>query len=135
MHRAVYDRLIRETLDNLPEDLRSRIHNVEIVIEERPTRTQLQAAGLRPPQTLFGLYQGIPLQARGAWYGNVLPDKITIFRRPIEAHSRNDDDLVRIVRQTVLHEIGHYFGLGEERLHEIEEGWSQQLGRAMPALE
>ncbi len=123
MRRAVYERLVREALNDLPDELRSRIQNVEIVIEDRPSREQLSAAGLRPPATLLGLYQGIPLKERGSWYGNVLPDKITIFRRPIEARCRTWDDLVRTVRQTVLHEIGHYFGLSEPRLQEIERAW------------
>ncbi len=123
MKRDAYERLVQETLGNLPHELRSRISNLEIVIEDRPSREQLRAAGIQPPMTLFGLYQGVPLKDRGAWYGNVLPDKITIFRKPIEAHSRTWDDLVRIVRQTVLHEIGHHFGLSEERLRQIEQSW------------
>jgi predicted Zn-dependent protease with MMP-like domain len=125
MKHAVYERLVRETLDSLPEDLRSRIQNLEIVIEDRPNREQMRSARIQPPMTLLGLYQGIPLTGRGAWYGNVLPDKITIFRKPIEAQCQSWDDLIRIVRQTVLHEIGHYFGLGEERLREIERTWRQ----------
>lgn len=125
MRVEVYERLVRDALADLPEELRSRIQNVQIVIEDRPSREQLRAAGIRPPATLFGLYQGVPLSARGAWYGNVLPDKITIFRKPIEAHSSTPEDVARIVRQTVLHEIGHYFGLSEERLREIEQHWSK----------
>ncbi len=126
MDIEVYERLVQEALDDLPDELRSRIQNVEIVIEDRPTRQQLHAAGVHPPVTLFGLYQGIPLKARGAWYGNVLPDKITIFRRPIEAYSPTWEALVRTVRHTVLHEIGHYFGLSEAQLREIENGWKKQ---------
>jgi predicted Zn-dependent protease with MMP-like domain len=125
MKYAVYERLVQETIDDLPEDLRDRIQNLQIVIEDRPSREQMRAAGIRPPLTLFGLYQGVPMTARGGWYGNVLPDKITLFRKPIEAHSRDWDDLVRIVRETVLHEIGHYFGLSEDRLREIERNWRQ----------
>lgn len=123
MKPQVYERLVQETLDNLPDDLRTQIRNVAIVIEDRPTRQQLRDAGVRPPTTLYGLYQGVPLMNRGAWYGNVLPDKITIFRKPIEASSRSWEDLVRVVRQTVLHEIGHYFGLSEQRLREIESSY------------
>lgn len=123
MKAEVYEQLVQEALDSLPDDLRSQLRNVAIVIEDRPTRRQLSEAGLRPPQTLFGLYQGIPQTGRGAWYGNVLPDKITIFRKPIEAYSRSGDDIVRTVRETVLHEIGHHFGLSEQRLRDIEQGW------------
>lgn len=123
MKAEVYEQLVQETLDSLPDDLRSQLRNVAIVIEDRPTRRQLSDAGVQPPQTLFGLYQGIPQTGRGAWYGNVLPDKITIFRKPIEAYCRTWDEFVRTVRQTVLHEIGHHFGLSESRLRDIERGW------------
>ena len=125
MKAEVYEQLVQEALDSLPDDLRSQLRNVAIVVEDRPSRRQLSEAGLRPPQTLFGLYQGIPQTGRGAWYGNVLPDKITIFRKPIEAYSHTWDDVVRMVRQTVLHEIGHHFGLSENRLRQIEQGWQQ----------
>ncbi len=123
MKAEVYELLVQETLNSLPDDLRGQLRNVAIVVEDRPSRRQLAEAGMRPPQTLFGLYQGIPQTGRGAWYGNVLPDKITIFRKPIEAYSRSWDDVVRLVRETVLHEIGHHFGLSENRLREIEQGW------------
>jgi predicted Zn-dependent protease with MMP-like domain len=123
MKVEIYERLVQEVIDDLPEELRSKIQNVQIVVEDRPTREQLRAAGVRPPATLFGLYQGIPLKARGAWYGNVLPDKITLFRKPIEAHSATSEALARTVRHTVLHEIGHYFGLTEEQLRAIEQKW------------
>ena len=126
MRIEVYERLIDEAVADLPEDLRSRIHNLEIVVEDRPTRSQLRAAGVSPPATLLGLYQGIPLTGRGSWYGNVLPDKITIFRKPIEAQSVSWDDFVRIVRETVLHEIGHHFGLSDARLYEIERDWRRR---------
>ena len=126
MKREVYERLVQEAVADLPEELRSRIQNLAIVIEDRPTRVQLRDAGVQPPATLFGLYQGIPLRSRGGWYGNVLHDKITIFRRPIEAFSHDWDDLVRIVRETTLHEIGHYFGLTEEQLRQIEIVWRQR---------
>ena len=125
MKPEVYERLVQQAIDSLPDDIRSQLDNVAIVIEDRPSREQLHAAGIQPPQTLFGLYQGIPHTGRGSWYGNVLPDKITIFRKPIEAYSPTWDDLVRTVRQTVLHEIGHHFGLSDERLREIERTWRQ----------
>jgi predicted Zn-dependent protease with MMP-like domain len=138
MKVEVYERLIDEAVADLPEELRSRIQNLEIVIEDRPTRAQLRAAGVYPPSTLLGLYQGIPLTGRGSWYGNVLPDKITIFRKPIEAQSADWDDFVRVVRETVLHEIGHHFGLSDARLHEIERDWRRRdsrpsMGGGLPA--
>lgn len=126
MRKDVYERIVQDALSDLPGDLRSRIQNVAIVIEDRPTREQLRAAGLQPPMTLLGLYQGVPLKDRGSWYGNVLPDKITIFRKPIEAQSPTWEALVRTVRQTVLHEVGHYFGLSEEQMQRIEQEWRAQ---------
>ena len=129
MRRAFYERVVRETLDSLPDYLRSSIQNVAIVIEDRPSREQMHDAHIEPPMTLFGLYQGIALTARGAWYGNVLPDKITIFRKPIEQYGRTADDVARIVSETVLHEIGHHFGLNEAQLHEIEQQRQVQLDR------
>lgn len=126
MRRAFYERVVRETLDSLPDYLRSSIQNVAIVIEDRPSREQMHDAHIEPPMTLFGLYQGIALTARGAWYGNVLPDKITIFRKPIEQYGRTVDDVARIVSETVLHEIGHHFGLGEVQLREIEQHRQEQ---------
>jgi predicted Zn-dependent protease with MMP-like domain len=130
MRRDFYERVVQETLDSLPDYLRSSIQNVAIVIEERPSRQQLHDAHIEPPMTLFGLYQGIALTQRGAWYGNVLPDKITIFRKPIEQYGRTSDDIAQIVYDTVLHEIGHHFGLNEAQLREIEQQRpAQQAGR------
>jgi predicted Zn-dependent protease with MMP-like domain len=121
MRRTFYERIVQETLDSLPDYLRSSMQNVAIVIEDRPSRQQMHDAHIEPPMTLFGLYQGIALTARGAWYGNVLPDKITIFRKPIEQYGRTVADVARIVSDTVLHEIGHHFGLNEAQLREIEQ--------------
>lgn len=126
MRRAFYERVVQETLDSLPDYLRSSIQNVAIVIEDRPSREQMHDAHIEPPMTLLGLYQGIALTARGAWYGNVLPDKITIFRKPIEQYGRSVADVARIVSDTVLHEIGHHFGLTEAQLHEIEQRRQEQ---------
>ena len=81
--REEFENLVRQALDNLPEFFKEKLHNVEVVVADRPTMAELQAVGLKPGQTLFGLYQGIPLTRRTSHYGLVLPDKITIYRLPI----------------------------------------------------
>ena len=101
----------QDALDSLPSDLSARMSNVEIVVEDEPP------AG----QRLLGLYQGVPLTQRGSNYGGVLPDKITIYRRPlIRLFGRDPDRLRREVRRVVLHEIAHHFGISDERLIEID---------------
>ena len=111
-----YERLIQEALDSLPADLRSQIANVEIAVEDEP-----------PPGTHYlGLYQGIPLTRRGGGYGlpqysGALPDRITVFRGPLERHYGSDPErLAQEIRHVVLHEIAHYFGISDERLIEID---------------
>jgi len=123
MSRQRFRRLIRQALRALPEEFRCQLQNVEFVIEDRPDPDTAQKATGDPAGPVFGLYTGIPLTQRGSWYGNVLPDKITLYREPILAWARDDDDLARIVRETVYHEIGHYFGFSEEKLQQIESGW------------
>ena len=108
-----------EALDDLPPDIQEKLENVEVVVEWQPTPVQLHHLGLRPGHTLFGLYEGVPLTGRTSHYGLVLPDKITIFRQPIEAHCRSDEQVRQVVRRTVLHELAHHFGISDERLREL----------------
>jgi predicted Zn-dependent protease with MMP-like domain len=96
-----------------------RVHNVDIVVERRPTARERKAAGIGPGQTLLGLYQGIPLTQRGESYNLVAPDKINIYQEPIEEMCATDDDVREQVRKTVLHELGHYFGIDDARLGEL----------------
>jgi predicted Zn-dependent protease with MMP-like domain len=98
------------------------MQNIAIVVEDEPSDAQLAAVGLDAREdTLLGLYEGIPLTDRGWTHGNVLPDKITLFQGPIEADSDSDDDVVVAIGETLIHEIGHYFGLSEEEIEAIEE--------------
>ncbi len=107
----------------LPPGLMERVHNVDIVIERRPTAMDRKAARIGPRSTLLGLYHGIPLTHRGENYNLVPPDKISIYQEPIEDMCGDDPDLVREqVRKTVLHELGHYFGISDERLDELGMG-------------
>jgi predicted Zn-dependent protease with MMP-like domain len=93
--------------------------NVDVVIEAWASRGEMEKAGLSPDETLFGLYEGVPLTERTTRYGLVLPDKITIYQGPIEAYCRSAEEVRRKVRQVVMHELGHHFGISDERLREL----------------
>lgn len=106
-----------EALDDLPKKFAKRIENVEIVVEDEPSSSQLRQLGLDPRrETLFGLYQGVPLSQRGTSYGMTLPDKITIFYRPLVRTFHSPDAIRREVTRTVVHEVGHYFGLDDDEI-------------------
>jgi predicted Zn-dependent protease with MMP-like domain len=106
-----FEQLVEEAIASLPEDLAEFMSNVGIVVEDEPPD------GL----PLLGLYQGLPLTRRGSAYAGVPPDKITIYRGPLERIARGDDDRLRAeVRRVVLHEIAHHFGISDERLREID---------------
>jgi predicted Zn-dependent protease with MMP-like domain len=108
--------LVEAAVESLPARFRDRLENVEFVVEETPRGDELSDSGL-----LLGLYQGTPLPARGeGWYGS-LPDRIMIFRRPIEARARSATELAQLVREVVVHEVAHYFGIDDDRLEEL--GW------------
>ena len=114
-----FEVLVAEALDGLPPDIQAKLENVEVVVERRPSPAQLQRLGLGPRRSLFGLYEGIPHTRRTSGYNMVLPDKITIFRQPIEAHCQSDEQVKQVVRRTVLHELAHHFGISDERLREL----------------
>lgn len=117
MLRPRFERLVAEALDSLPAEIATRMENVDVVVERYPTRRQLAAGGVPRGQTLLGLYEGVPLTERTASYGLVLPDKITIFQGPIEAYCRTDAEIRDQVRQTIIHEVAHHFGISDEALH------------------
>ena len=96
--------------------------NVDVVVEDRASGKLLSGMGLQSPFQLLGLYQGVPLDRRGFYYGNVLPDKITLFQIPIESICRTKEEIAERVREVVIHEVGHYFGLSDERLRQLERG-------------
>jgi predicted Zn-dependent protease with MMP-like domain len=118
--REEFEDLVREALDELPEEFADRLDNVEIVIEDEPEPELLRSMGMDPRRdTLFGLYQGVPLHLRGTSYGGILPDKITIFYRPLLRACRTPDRIRRQVRITVIHEIGHFFGLNDKVIRDL----------------
>lgn len=118
-----FNNLIAESLDELPEEYTSRLNNVLITYEHDPSPAQREKLNLRCNETLFGLYEGIPLPARGSGYNMVLPDKITIFKNPMLHATHDDTSLKAQVKHTLWHEIAHYFGLNHDRIHEIERNW------------
>lgn len=120
--RKEFEELAILALERLPKFIRNRMENVDVVIEDRASPDLLSEMGLRSPSDLLGLYQGIPLDQRGFYYGNVLPDKITLFQDPIESTCKTKEEIEEKVREVVIHEVGHYFGLDEERLEELENG-------------
>ena len=121
MDRERFEWLVAKALDDLPDEFRERMDNVDVAVQDEPTSRQLADAGLKRGETLLGLYEGVPLTRRSHGYGFVMPDKVTIFQKPIEAICKNDAQVVAEVRRVVLHEIAHHFGISDDRLHEL--GW------------
>ncbi|MBI2613187.1 MAG: metallopeptidase family protein [Candidatus Levybacteria bacterium] len=110
-----FGELVREALDLLPSEFAEKLNNVAVIVQDNPTDGQLRELGLSKKDVLFGLYRGIPQTKRGS-YSGVLPDKITIFKKAIEAVAKTDEEIKVKVRDTVIHEIGHHFGLSDEDL-------------------
>ncbi len=115
-----FEQLVTTAIDAIPQKYADNMQNVGFVIENAPTHEQHQRLHLFHGQTLYGLYEGIPLTQRGGNYSGVLPDKITIFKNPMLAMAYNLEDLTAIVKNTVWHEVAHHFGLGHGRIHELE---------------
>jgi predicted Zn-dependent protease with MMP-like domain len=120
MREREFQRLVAEAWRRIPREFRDRVHNLAIVVEPEPTPAQLRTAGVRPPATLLGLYEGVPLTQRGSWYQMVLPDKISLFQGPIEREARRPGDLPRVIYETLWHELAHYFGMDEPQVRRAE---------------
>lgn len=116
LRRAEFERLVAQAVESLPPKFLTRLENVDVLVEDEPTEEDLELAGVEPGNTLLGLYHGVPQSQRGPWYGNLLPDRIVIYQRPIEAVARNRREIRREIRITLMHEIGHHFGLAEDDL-------------------
>src|SRR5712691_12179527 len=121
MTRAEFERHVSDALATIPKRFRDAMRNIAIVVEDEPARTLLREMDIDPPDTLFGLYQGVPLTERRWDYGNALPDRILLFQGPHERDAADHEDLIGSIAETLIHEIGHYFGLSEEQIEEIEE--------------
>jgi len=120
METEAFEELVGEAVAMLPEEFRSRMENVEVLVDRWPTREQRRSVGLRPTETLFGLYEGVPRTHRATQYNLVMPDRIWIFQGPIEeAFGTDPSRLRREVGRVVLHEIAHHFGIDDDRLREL----------------
>jgi predicted Zn-dependent protease with MMP-like domain len=119
--RKQFERLVAEALASIPRRFKKAMQNIAIVVEDEPSAELLEEMEIEPPDTLLGLYQGTPLTERGWGHGNALPDRVLIFQGPHERDSDDEDDLVVAIGETLIHEIGHYFGMSEEQIEEIEE--------------
>jgi predicted Zn-dependent protease with MMP-like domain len=113
-----FEALVAEALDGLPESFMRHMQNVEVIVEAWPAARTLRDAGVPRGETLFGLYEGIPLTERTTSYGNVLPDRITIFQGPIESACASEDEVRAEVQDTVVHEFAHFFGIGDDELRQ-----------------
>jgi len=120
MDRDKFEELVKQGIKTIPQRFLKKLNNVDIVIEDEPTEEQVKKLKLGKGAKLFGLYQGVPQTKRG-YYSWVLPDKITIFKKPIEEVALSEKEIREKVKETVWHEIAHHFGLGEERVRRAKK--------------
>ena len=121
MEREKFETLLVRAIDNLPPEFRSKLENVDVCVEDWPTSGQLKKLRVGYSSQLLGLYQGVPQIKRSRRYGMVLPDKISIFQKPIEAQCRSDAEIEMKLAEVVRHEIAHHFGIDEKTLRRIED--------------
>ena len=119
METQRFEQLVATAIDNLPGEFRERLENIDVVVADEPTRGQLRQSHIKRNETLLGLYEGIPLTVRSAGYSFVIPDKITIFQKSIEAACKNDTQIIAEITRVVRHEIAHHFGIDDDRLEEL----------------
>jgi predicted Zn-dependent protease with MMP-like domain len=121
MTRGAFERLVAEAVTLIPKRFRREMQNLALVVEDEPSAELLEEMEIEPPDSLYGLYQGTPLPERSWAFGNALPDRITIYQRPIEEDCDDEDEMRAVIGETLIHEVGHYFGMSEEEIEEIEE--------------
>jgi len=116
MRKSEFEKIVEKGIDAIPKKFLEKLNNIAIVIEDEPTPKQLKTLKIRQGWTLFGLYEGIPQVKRNSGYTAVLPDKITIFKKPIENAAKNEKEIIEMVKNTVWHEIAHHFGMDENEV-------------------
>jgi len=129
VNRAAFEQRVADALASIPRKFRDAMENIAIVVEDEPAPELLDDMEIEPPDTLLGLYEGTPLTERGWGYGNRLPDRVLIFQGPHERESEDEEDLVVCIAETLIHEIGHYFGMSEEQIEDIEQRYWRTRGR------
>jgi len=121
VNREKFERLVAEDVQLIPRRFRREMQNLALVVEDEPSDELLEEMEIEPPDSLYGLYQGTPLPERSWAFGNSLPDRITIFQKPIEEDCEDEDEIRAVIGETLIHEVGHYFGMSEEEIEAIEE--------------
>ena len=121
MTREAFKQLVAEAVMLIPKRFRREMKNLALVVEDDPPPELLDEMEIEPPDSLYGLYHGTPLPERTWGFGNTLPDRITLYQRPIEEDCEDDDEIRAVIGETLIHEVGHYFGMSEEEIEEIEE--------------
>lgn len=120
MKKEEFERLVEEALARLPKKFKKYIDNLAVIVEEGPSRELYERTESSPFSTLLGHYHGVPFKHRGPFYGNIAPDVIVVYQKPIESICSTDEEIRKKVREVIFHEIGHYFGLSDPELREIE---------------
>lgn len=127
MDRHAFEALVADAVRLIPGRFRRAMQNLALVVEDAPSDDLLAEMGIDPPDSLYGLYSGTPLTERDWSYGNHLPDRITLYQRPIEEDSDDLDDIRAMIGETLIHEVGHYFGLSEDEIEAIESQYWRGL--------
>ncbi len=120
MKREKFEKLAEEALAKIPKKFKKLISNLAVLVEEKASREIFEKTGSTPLSSILGHYHGVPFKHRGPFYGNITPDVIVIYQKPIESICSTEEEIKKKVREVVFHEIGHYFGLSEKELREIE---------------
>ena len=128
MKQPEFEKLVKESVFELPEKIRQKMENVALCVEQRPTRDQLRKLGTRSGGILLGLYEGVPKTTYGRGFGMMLPDKITIFQEGIEGFAASQEAVTKLVREVVWHEIAHHFGFNEKQVRELEKKKKTRVG-------
>lgn len=124
LSRSAFEEVTSDALDRLPDEFAELMSNIAVQVEDRPDEETLRELGLDPGRdTLYGLYTGVPLDERGGWYGNVLPDMVQLYRLPLLDDCRDREELVHQIQLTLLHEIGHHFGFTDEEM----DAWEREF--------
>jgi len=119
METQQFEQLVAKSIESLPVEFCERLENIDIVVADEPTRAQLRYMGSKRNETLLGLYEGVPLTERTHGYSFVVPDKITIFQKPIESKCKTEAQIMKEIQRVVRHEIAHHFGIDDDRLEEL----------------
>lgn len=127
MTRHAFERLVAEAMALIPDRFRREMQNLAVIVEDEPGAELLAEMEIEPPDSLYGLYSGTPITERHWGDGNQLPDRIYLYQRPIEEDCDDDEDVRAVIGETLIHEVGHYFGLSEEEIEAIEEEYWREL--------